>query len=65
MLFLNVLFIKESKKKVSVSKTIKLHNSFETEWFLKDHVPLKTGVMADESSVVCHRNQLYFISILK
>ncbi len=30
------------------------------EWFLKDHVTLKTGVMADESSASSYRNKLDF-----
>ncbi len=42
------LFIKDSKKKYPrFNKKIKQHNSFnadnESEWFLKDHVTLKTN----------------------
>ncbi len=30
------------------------------EWFLKDHVKLKTGVMIVENSALHHRNKLHF-----
>ncbi len=54
----------QRKKYHRFQKNIKQHNSFNTDniykWLLKDHVTLKTGVMADENSVLHHRNKLYF-----
>jgi len=35
------------------------------DWFLKDHVTLKTGVIAAENSLLCHRNKLHFKMNLK
>ncbi len=32
----------------------------KSEGFLKDHVTLKTGVMADENTTLHYRNKLYF-----
>ncbi len=60
-------FIKEIWRKKSAfkqpttttNKQTKQHNSFQ-QWFLKDHVTLKTGVMAAENVASQCRNELHF-----
>ncbi len=47
----NFWFIKESWKN-GFHKNIKPHNICILEWFLKDHVTLKTGVIAAENSAL-------------
>ncbi len=63
MVLFTFLFIKE-RNITGYKKDIKQHNIFKTdnksayEFFLEDHVTLKTGVMTAENSVLCHRNKL-------
>ncbi len=40
-------------------------STHKSEWFLKDHVTLKTGAKADENSALHHRNKLYIYILLR
>ncbi len=50
----------------SFHKNIKQHNYIDLkkkcilEWFLKDHVALKTGVMMLKNTALHHRNKFHF-----
>ncbi len=57
MYFTNIL---NSATVFNIDNNKKCLLSTKSECFLKDHVTLKTGVMASENSVLYHMNKLHF-----
>ncbi len=58
--------LRSAVKKTDGSKLIKSDSKgILIKWFMKDHVTLKTGIMAAENSALHHRNKLHLKNIFR